>query len=65
MESSRSLPANVETSLRLLERGYYLCNGGAVPPVSLPEKVFEFCRGQNVTSRAVPTSTWTVSLSPA
>jgi hypothetical protein len=36
------LPVNFETGLRLLERGYYLCNGGRVAPGSLPEKIVNF-----------------------
>ena len=40
--SLHSLPRNFETSLLLLERGYYLCHGGKVPASKLPEKVADF-----------------------
>jgi hypothetical protein len=36
------LPAKLQTSLQLVERGYYLCHGGKVPASKLPEKVADF-----------------------
>jgi hypothetical protein len=37
-----SLPPKLQTSLQLVERGYYLCHGGKVPASNLPEKVADF-----------------------
>ncbi|MBI4582688.1 MAG: nucleotidyl transferase AbiEii/AbiGii toxin family protein [Planctomycetes bacterium] len=45
MRTKRSitrLPANLHTSLLLLERGYFFCNGGALSNLRFPEKVAAF-----------------------